>query len=46
MPEGCILDVYIAVFNKDKISLASHDEYMVAGERNFFPLLLEASSPL
>ena len=26
MPEGCILDVYIAVFNKDKISLASHDE--------------------
>uniref|UniRef100_A0A453NKH3 Uncharacterized protein n=1 Tax=Aegilops tauschii subsp. strangulata TaxID=200361 RepID=A0A453NKH3_AEGTS len=26
MPEGCILDFYIAIFNKEKISLAGHDE--------------------
>lgn len=41
--EGCTLDFNISVFNKEKISLASHDEYMVAGGCNLFPLLPEAS---
>ena len=34
MAEGCTLDFDIAVFNMDKISLAGHNEYMVAGGRN------------
>lgn len=43
MAEGCTLDFDIAVFNMDKISLAGHNEYMVAGGRNLLPLLPEAS---
>ncbi|XBH68238.1 hypothetical protein VPH35_096456 [Triticum aestivum] len=40
--EACTLDFDIAVFNK-KVSLAGQDQYMVAGGRNLFPLLPEAS---
>ncbi|EMS65059.1 Ketol-acid reductoisomerase, chloroplastic [Triticum urartu] len=49
MAEGCTLDFDVAVFNREKMSLAGHDKYMVAGGRNLFALLLEASrvtSPL
>ncbi|XP_044422757.1 ketol-acid reductoisomerase, chloroplastic [Triticum aestivum] len=36
------LDFDTAVFNKEKVSLAGHEEYIVRGGRNLFPLLPEA----
>ncbi|CAN1270015.1 Ketol-acid reductoisomerase, chloroplastic, partial [Linum perenne] len=36
------LDFQTSVFNKEKISLAGHDEYIVRGGRDLFPLLPEA----
>ncbi|XAR72558.1 Ketol-acid reductoisomerase [Bertholletia excelsa] len=36
------LDFETSVFKKDKISLAGHDEYIVKGGRNLFPLLPDA----
>ncbi|PWZ10042.1 Ketol-acid reductoisomerase, chloroplastic [Zea mays] len=36
------LDFDTSVFNKEKVSLAGHDEYIVRGGRNLFPLLPEA----
>ncbi|GAB4859625.1 hypothetical protein Ancab_011099 [Ancistrocladus abbreviatus] len=36
------LDFEPAVFKKEKISLAGHDEYIVRGGRNLFPLLSDA----
>ncbi|XP_021294213.1 ketol-acid reductoisomerase, chloroplastic-like [Herrania umbratica] len=33
------LDFHTSVFNKEKISLAGHDEYIVRGGRHLFPLL-------
>ncbi|EEC79737.1 hypothetical protein OsI_21076 [Oryza sativa Indica Group] len=36
------LDFDTSVFNKEKVSLAGHEEYIVRGGRNLFPLLPEA----
>ncbi|KAF0920660.1 hypothetical protein E2562_036149 [Oryza meyeriana var. granulata] len=36
------LDFETSVFKKEKVSLAGHDEYIVRGGRNLFPLLPEA----
>uniref|UniRef100_A0ACD5TZB4 Uncharacterized protein n=1 Tax=Avena sativa TaxID=4498 RepID=A0ACD5TZB4_AVESA len=36
------LDFETSVFNKEKVSLAGHEEYIVRGGRNLFPLLPEA----
>ncbi|KAL5203494.1 hypothetical protein ABZP36_014446 [Zizania latifolia] len=36
------LDFNTSVFNKEKVSLAGHEEYIVRGGRNLFPLLPEA----
>ncbi|WVZ99675.1 hypothetical protein U9M48_044938 [Paspalum notatum var. saurae] len=36
------LDFQTSVFNKEKVSLAGHEEYIVRGGRNLFPLLPEA----
>ncbi|KAK4793277.1 hypothetical protein SAY86_023712 [Trapa natans] len=36
------LDFETSVFKKEKINLAGHDEYIVRGGRNLFPLLHEA----
>ncbi|GAB4859626.1 hypothetical protein Ancab_011100 [Ancistrocladus abbreviatus] len=36
------LDFETSVFKKEKISLAGHDEYIVRGGRNLFPLLPDA----
>ncbi|KQK04757.1 ketol-acid reductoisomerase, chloroplastic [Brachypodium distachyon] len=36
------LDFDTSVFNKEKVSLAGHEEYIVRGGRNLFPLLHEA----
>ncbi|XAR72560.1 Ketol-acid reductoisomerase [Bertholletia excelsa] len=36
------LDFETSVFKKDKISLAGHDEYIVKGGRDLFPLLPDA----
>lgn len=36
------LDFESSVFNKEKITLSGHDEYIVRGGRNLFPLLPEA----
>ncbi|XVF40353.1 hypothetical protein PTKIN_Ptkin01aG0106600 [Pterospermum kingtungense] len=33
------IDFHTSVFNKEKISLAGHDEYIVRGGRHLFPLL-------
>ncbi|XP_066367898.1 ketol-acid reductoisomerase, chloroplastic-like [Miscanthus floridulus] len=37
-----LLDFDTSVFNKEKVSLAGHEEYIVRGGRNLFPLLPEA----
>uniref|UniRef100_A0A0A9DLU7 ILV5 n=1 Tax=Arundo donax TaxID=35708 RepID=A0A0A9DLU7_ARUDO len=36
------LDFETSVFKKEKVSLAGHEEYIVRGGRNLFPLLPEA----
>uniref|UniRef100_A0A7N0T2V3 KARI N-terminal Rossmann domain-containing protein n=1 Tax=Kalanchoe fedtschenkoi TaxID=63787 RepID=A0A7N0T2V3_KALFE len=36
------LDFDTKVFNKEKVSLAGHDEFIVRGGRNLFPLLPDA----
>ncbi|KAL8151118.1 hypothetical protein V2J09_020926 [Rumex salicifolius] len=36
------LDFETSVFQKEKVSLAGHDEYIVRGGRNLYPLLPEA----
>ncbi|XP_066367060.1 ketol-acid reductoisomerase, chloroplastic-like [Miscanthus floridulus] len=37
-----LLDFDTSVFNKEKVSLAGYEEYIVRGGRNLFPLLPEA----
>nr|XP_023889967.1 ketol-acid reductoisomerase, chloroplastic [Quercus suber]POE64110.1 ketol-acid reductoisomerase, chloroplastic [Quercus suber] len=37
-----LLDFDTKVFNKEKVNLAGHDEYIVRGGRDLFPLLPEA----
>ncbi|KAH7856013.1 hypothetical protein Vadar_031586 [Vaccinium darrowii] len=37
-----MIDFETSVFNKEKITLAGHDEYIVRGARDLFPLLPEA----
>lgn len=37
-----MIDFETSVFNKEKITLAGHDEYIVRGGRDLFPLLPEA----
>ncbi|KAK3164941.1 hypothetical protein QOZ80_1AG0026810 [Eleusine coracana subsp. coracana] len=39
---GPSLDFETSVFKKEKVSLAGHDEYIVRGGRDLFPLLPEA----
>ncbi|GMP42139.1 hypothetical protein CsSME_00011973 [Camellia sinensis var. sinensis] len=42
MPEMTSLDFDSSVFKKEKITLAGHDEYIVRGGRDLFPLLPDA----
>ncbi|XP_028082860.1 ketol-acid reductoisomerase, chloroplastic-like [Camellia sinensis] len=42
MPEMTSLDFESSVFKKEKITLAGHDEYIVRGGRDLFPLLPDA----
>ncbi|KAL7204123.1 hypothetical protein ACSBR2_017232 [Camellia fascicularis] len=42
MPEMTSLDFDSSVFKKEKITLAGHDEYIVRGGRDLFPLLADA----
>ncbi|CAL5382348.1 unnamed protein product [Camellia sinensis] len=42
MPEMTSLDFESSVFKKEKITLASHDKYIVRGGRDLFPLLPDA----
>lgn len=41
-PSSATFDFESSIFNKEKITLSGHDEYIVRGGRNLFPLLPDA----